>query len=513
MGLPDAFDDLRDKRMWVAWADEGGRKVPKSPHGGNARSNDPSTWGTYAEAEAARAKNGYSGVGLMLTDGYIGIDLDGAVEDGAIADWAQEIIDGLDSYAELSPSGTGVHVIGWSNVEQVGPIGRNNRRGVEVYNHGRYFTVTGDAVNDAPIMDVTPDIEEFIYAHFPGESPDQAIRRRVGNLARDQVKRMANRTMAENCARDGVRYARVPRGTETCGFCLMLASRGFAYTTPEAAQHSHDGCDCKVVPGFEDTEVEGYDLSPMLDAYSDCCETLGGRQGIRRMWDALPDDERTRRIAKHGGSESDAFDSFAARQVSKEIETRDPEWFRTGKAPEVDYSLSPREERGRLASPGDYSDENIIEKGNEWRDLFAIDTLQRGGFRISTRPSKALGSDGAEVDGVTCPDINIGDEIWEIKSPPPQRKPVKDGNELDYIGQQMRRAKHNFSNVYDPDLMDGVGEHSPKKVVLNLYYHPSPVPLSSERFRNKLVGEMRRYGIDEVLVIDGDGSMMRFFKK
>lgn len=275
MGLPDAFDDLRDKRMWVAWADEGGRKVPKSPHGGNARSNDPSTWGTYAEAEAARAKNGYSGVGLMLTDGYIGIDLDGAVEDGAVAGWAQEIIDSLDSYAELSPSGTGVHVIGWSNVEQVGPIGRNNRRGVEAYNHGRYFTVTGDAVNDAPIMDVTPDIEEFIYAHFPGESPEQAVRRRVGNLARDQVKRMANRTMAENCARDGVRYARVPRGAETCGFCIMLASRGFVYTTPEAASHAHDGCDCKVVPGFDGTEVEGYDPDSMYDLYREARERAG----------------------------------------------------------------------------------------------------------------------------------------------------------------------------------------------------------------------------------------------
>ncbi len=30
--------------------------------------------------------------------------------------------------------------------------------------------------------------------------------------ARDQAKRKANRTMAENCARDGVRNARAPRG-------------------------------------------------------------------------------------------------------------------------------------------------------------------------------------------------------------------------------------------------------------------------------------------------------------
>lgn len=343
MGLPRAFDALRDERVWVAWADEGGRKVPKSPHGGNARSNDPSTWGTYAEAEAVRAANGYSGVGLMLTDGYVGIDLDNVVgEDGAIADWARDVIDELGSYAEFSPSGTGVHVIAWADPEQTGPIGRaDHGKGIEAYNHGRYFTVTGDELpGEGSIRDVTRALPEFVSRHFSGESPEQAVRRRIGDLARDQVKRQANRTMAENCARDGVRYARVPRGSETCGFCIMLASRGYVYTTPDAAQHSHDGCDCKVMPGFDGAEVEGYDPGPMLDAYSDCYDTLGGRQGIRRMWDTLPEDERAKRIAKHDGSESDAFDSFAAYQVSKEIEIRDPLWVRTGEHSGIEFSDS-----------------------------------------------------------------------------------------------------------------------------------------------------------------------------
>ena len=52
--LPDALGGLRDMPVWVAWNDEGGRKVPKSPRGGNARSNDPSTWGTYEQAAVAR---------------------------------------------------------------------------------------------------------------------------------------------------------------------------------------------------------------------------------------------------------------------------------------------------------------------------------------------------------------------------------------------------------------------------------------------------------------------------
>lgn len=268
MGLPRAFDDLRGERVWVAWANEGGRKVPKSPHGGNAKSNDPSTWGTYAEAEATRSANGYSGVGLMLTDGYIGIDLDGAVKDGEVSDWAREIVDYFGSYAELSPSGTGLHIIAWADQEVVGPVGRaDHTSGIEIYNHGRYFTVTGEQVGSAAIVDATQDVLPFIADRFTGESPDQVVRRRVGELARDQVKRMANRTMAENCSRDSVRYARVPRGAETCGFCIMLASRGFVYTTPEAAQHAHDGCDCKVMPGFDGMEVEGYDPDALYRAW------------------------------------------------------------------------------------------------------------------------------------------------------------------------------------------------------------------------------------------------------
>ena len=49
-------------------------------------------------------------------------------------------------------------------------------------------------------------------------------------------------------------FARVPTGTETCTFCLMLASRGAVYHTRKTAGERgrfHRGCDCKVVPSVE----------------------------------------------------------------------------------------------------------------------------------------------------------------------------------------------------------------------------------------------------------------------
>ena len=85
--------------------------------------------------------------------------------------------------------------------------------------------------------------------------------RQVAMCASDQVSRRANATMMRNVERDHVRYARVPMGGETCTFCAMLASRGFAYKSAKAAgegAHWHRNCRCKVVPETAGV-VDGYD--------------------------------------------------------------------------------------------------------------------------------------------------------------------------------------------------------------------------------------------------------------
>lgn len=328
MALPEAFDELLDQSVWVAWDDEGGRKVPKSPGGGNAKSNDSSTWGTYAEAEAAASRNGYSGVGVMLTDGLIGIDLDVAVSGGKLAGWAQEIVDSLGSYAELSPSGTGLHILAWADVDEVGAIGSvDHAAGIEVYNNRRYFTVTGDALNDYGLMDVTQDVPGFLERWLSGKSSEEDVRRAVGSLAADEVKRLANKTMTDNCARDGVRYARVPTGRETCGFCLMLASRGFVYHTSKTAgemNHYHRSCDCKVVAGFDGlTEVEGYDPDALLDLYYEARSRLGGSPSPSRISREI-EKVLAEREAQTAPSASNI--SFSNEQIGKKIAKHAGDW-------------------------------------------------------------------------------------------------------------------------------------------------------------------------------------------
>ena len=89
------------------------------------------------------------------------------------------------------------------------------------------------------------------------------------------VKKAASDTIVANCRRDGragkgIRWARVPRGGETCPFCIMLASRGFVYYTQQSANlfdHDHVNCDCDIIASFEG-DIEGYDPSIYLGIYN-----------------------------------------------------------------------------------------------------------------------------------------------------------------------------------------------------------------------------------------------------
>lgn len=118
---------LAPVRRWVAWQTEPQRgtgrvtKVPKCPRTlREAGSTRPATWGTRGEADAAfrrlpPSQHGPGGVGLVLgewQDGHRigGVDLDACRDPmtGVLAPWSRDVLALLDTYAEVSPSGTGV---------------------------------------------------------------------------------------------------------------------------------------------------------------------------------------------------------------------------------------------------------------------------------------------------------------------------------------------------------------------------------------------------------------------
>lgn len=140
-------EELKARPQWVVWQAVGEKpdKVPYSARTGRkASSTDLMTWSTFEEALEACEHGDYDGVGYVFcsADPYVGIDMDDCrdPETGEVASWADEVVRALGGYAEVSPSGTGVHVI----VRGKAP---NRRRGpVEVYSTERFFTVTGRAL-------------------------------------------------------------------------------------------------------------------------------------------------------------------------------------------------------------------------------------------------------------------------------------------------------------------------------------------------------------------------------
>ena len=124
---------------WVCYNQD---KHPINPRtGGRAMSNNPSTWAAFDEAAGAVSKWGCAGVGFMLGDGIFGIDLDHCYDPatGVLSDMAADIVEAVRSYTEFSPSGTGLHILCRGTL----PAGARRRAGLEMYETGRYFTVTG----------------------------------------------------------------------------------------------------------------------------------------------------------------------------------------------------------------------------------------------------------------------------------------------------------------------------------------------------------------------------------
>ncbi|MBS0207529.1 MAG: DUF3987 domain-containing protein [Planctomycetes bacterium] len=150
---PDAPAELRDLEQWVLWRNIDGRKLPvDAVTRGAAKSNDPTTWTDYERACAELLNSNCDGLGFVFAQGggLFGIDLDGCIHDGELADWADEILQHFPTYAEISPSGRGVKL--WC-AGQYGGKGRKLTLGepidgkapaIELYGHGRYFTLTGD---------------------------------------------------------------------------------------------------------------------------------------------------------------------------------------------------------------------------------------------------------------------------------------------------------------------------------------------------------------------------------
>ncbi|HEX2242025.1 MAG TPA: hypothetical protein VHK27_01965 [Gammaproteobacteria bacterium] len=165
--------ELRQFNQWIVWRiepDEDGKptKVPYSVSGHKASVTNNAHWSSFDQAVKTSLNGGnYNGIGFVLTeaDPFTFIDLDDPFatnpngtpkhkQPDKIVESQIRIYNEFASYAERSPSGSGLHIIVKGKV----PSGRR-RNAVEVYSNERYMTVTGDVYRNAPIVDANGTLQ------------------------------------------------------------------------------------------------------------------------------------------------------------------------------------------------------------------------------------------------------------------------------------------------------------------------------------------------------------------
>jgi hypothetical protein len=189
--LPAALSPLCQQPRWVVWVWEwrpskngaGGKwtKVPYQVHNTslNAKSNDPSTWGSHADAVAAVAAGKADGIGYMLSKSDITAgDLDHCrdPETGMVDQWADKLhAEANGAYREITVSGRGMRIIGvTTNMQETQrrfTFNRETGAGLELYrNTARYITISGLEVGTCAALPPLDGFIDTMLARYDGEA-------------------------------------------------------------------------------------------------------------------------------------------------------------------------------------------------------------------------------------------------------------------------------------------------------------------------------------------------------
>ena len=170
-------DELKREKRWCLYKiiqrDGKNTKLPLMPNGKPAKSNDKTTWNSYEDCIAALNRNIGDGLGFMLGDGYIGIDIDKVSDDIFVysmdyhaKSMTADFLRGISTYAEISPSKTGLHFIGKGEV----PGERKRYKNLEIYDKDRFFTVTGNVLKDRnrnKVINIDSELKPLYEKYMP----------------------------------------------------------------------------------------------------------------------------------------------------------------------------------------------------------------------------------------------------------------------------------------------------------------------------------------------------------
>lgn len=154
--------ELKKQKIWGLWdLEERDGRTTKVPYNAmtnqRAKSNDPSTWCDFEQAITALKDSNYKGLAIFLGDGLCGLDVDhvdaelSKFEEKPNSDNLVNRIKKLtdNSYMEVSQSGAGIHVL-FKGLLPKNVNNHPNGKPFELYDHGRFFALTGSLITDKP---------------------------------------------------------------------------------------------------------------------------------------------------------------------------------------------------------------------------------------------------------------------------------------------------------------------------------------------------------------------------
>lgn len=211
------------------------RKPPFSPLSGKAigaveKYAAEFTYFAYARAAAVRRKMTGLGYVLRRSEGILGIDFDNCFKDGVlnadVQDWLKFF---PGAWAEVSPSGNGLHIVGTGTISKAlaaTPLSKTSAATVEIYGWERFLCTTGKLLPEATleVQDVQLGVEKLL-SYLKGDSTPDSSADSDDPEERPLSKLSALKIHADNLT--ALRQAKFGEGNELLNKFAFFASRAF----------------------------------------------------------------------------------------------------------------------------------------------------------------------------------------------------------------------------------------------------------------------------------------------
>jgi hypothetical protein len=307
--IPEA---LRSRDQWFCWlTDENGQRVPINPKTeGRVDPPDKSTLVGYETAKTlsdAPATDA-EGLGFAVTgdDSLVGIRLEDAVTDDDPDEWAEEIVETVDSYAEYGVEST--HILLFA--QGLLPEGTERSSDVEMANKERVFAVTGDKLEQAPTSVEERESalgevhQEYIADEHTDDDSDDTVSLDDDNPLSDVretvIEEFDKQTWEVTEASLSVHASLLIEGLQSCTGLVIVGEtsagkstiiRFFGDGLDDLVERSDDATPASFVsaePSKEEEELEKLDLLPRIQHKLMTCKDMSswfaGDQASIQKW-------------------------------------------------------------------------------------------------------------------------------------------------------------------------------------------------------------------------------------